>query len=47
MYLLNVIIFNEVHLRRKGERIGWVCLYVYYLPYKIILTGINVASCYW
>jgi len=47
MYLLNVIIFNEIHLRRKKERVGWVLLYVYYLPYKIILTGINVASCYW
>ncbi|KAH7125221.1 nucleotide-diphospho-sugar transferase [Dendryphion nanum] len=47
MYLINVIIFNEVHLRRKNERLGWVLLYVYYLPYKIILTGINVASCYW
>lgn len=47
MYLLNVIIFNEVHLRRKNERLGWVLLYVYYLPYKIVLTGINVASCYW
>ncbi|PSN68317.1 hypothetical protein BS50DRAFT_447926, partial [Corynespora cassiicola Philippines] len=47
MYLINVIIFNEVHLRRKNERIGWFVLYVYYVPYKIILTGINVASCYW
>ncbi|KAF2993823.1 hypothetical protein E8E13_001941 [Curvularia kusanoi] len=47
MYLVNVIIFNEIHLRRKNERLGWVLLYVYYLPYKIVLTGINVASCYW
>ncbi|KAF2634718.1 hypothetical protein P280DRAFT_463075 [Massarina eburnea CBS 473.64] len=47
MYLINVVIFNEVHLRRKNERIGWVVLYVYYLPYKIVLTFINVASCYW
>jgi hypothetical protein len=47
MYLLNTIIFNEVHLRRKIERLGWVLVYVYYLPYKIVLTGINVASCYW
>ncbi|KAJ4375726.1 hypothetical protein N0V86_007259 [Didymella sp. IMI 355093] len=47
MYLINVIIFNEIHLRRKNERLGWVLLYVYYLPYKIVLTGINVASCYW
>jgi hypothetical protein len=47
MYLINVIVFNEVHLRKKNERVGWVLLYVYYLPYKIVLTGINVASCYW
>jgi hypothetical protein len=47
MYLINVIIFNEVHLRKKNERLGWVLIYVYYLPYKIVLTGINVASCYW
>jgi hypothetical protein len=47
MYLINVIIFNEIHLRRKKERVGWVLMYIYYLPYKIILTGINVASCYW
>jgi len=47
MYLVNTIIFNEVHLRRKNERISWQVLYLYYLPYKIILTGVNVASCYW
>lgn len=47
MYAINVIIFNEVHLRRKNERVGWVLLYVYYLPYKIVLTFVNVASCYW
>ncbi|KAF2731699.1 glycosyl transferase [Polyplosphaeria fusca] len=47
MYLINVVIFNEVHLRRKNERLGWVLILVYYLPYKIVLTVINVASCYW
>ncbi|KAJ5058365.1 nucleotide-diphospho-sugar transferase [Bipolaris maydis] len=47
MYAINVVIFNEVHLRRKNERVGWVLLYVYYLPYKIVLTFVNVASCYW
>jgi hypothetical protein len=47
MYLINSVLFNEVHLRRKGERVGWVLMYVYYLPYKMVLTGINVASCYW
>ncbi|KAJ8113731.1 hypothetical protein OPT61_g4207 [Boeremia exigua] len=47
MYLVNIVIFNEVHLRRKNERLGYVLVYVYYLPYKVLLTGINVASCYW
>lgn len=47
MYLVNTVIFNEVHLRRKNERLGWVLVYVYYLPYKIVLTLVNVASCYW
>lgn len=47
LYLVNVVVFNEIHLRRKKERLGWVLVYVYYLPYKIVLTGINVASCYW
>ncbi|KAI4651961.1 hypothetical protein J4E93_002158 [Alternaria ventricosa] len=47
MYLINSVLFNEVHLRRKGERVGWVLMYVYYLPYKMVLTVINVASCYW
>src|SRR5690242_12026248 len=47
MYLVNTIIFNEVHLRRKNERLGWVLVYIYYLPYKIVLTAVNVASCYW
>jgi hypothetical protein len=47
MYLINSVLFNEVHLRRKNERVGWVLMYVYYLPYKMVLTVINVASCYW
>jgi len=47
MYVANVVVFNEVHLRLKNERIGWKCLWLYYLPYKIALTGVNIASCYW
>ncbi|KUI56639.1 hypothetical protein VP1G_04025 [Cytospora mali] len=47
MYLVNVVIFNEVHLRLRKERIGWDVLLVYYMPYKLILTLVNVASCYW
>ncbi|KAH6890636.1 nucleotide-diphospho-sugar transferase [Thelonectria olida] len=47
LYLVNVVIFNEVHLRRKKERISYVVLIVYYMPYKMALSAINVASCYW
>lgn len=46
MYAVNVLIFNEVHLRRKNERVGWKCL-AYYQGYKFVLTMVNVASCYY
>ncbi|KAI4755137.1 hypothetical protein E4T52_12876 [Aureobasidium sp. EXF-3400] len=47
LYFLNAIIFNELHLRLKKERVGSKCLYLYYMPYKIVLTFINVGSCYY
>ncbi|ORY61747.1 nucleotide-diphospho-sugar transferase [Pseudomassariella vexata] len=47
LYLINVLIFNEVHLRMRSERISWTVLLVYYMPYKLILTLVNVGSCYW
>ncbi|KAF5007927.1 hypothetical protein FDECE_5843 [Fusarium decemcellulare] len=47
LYLVNVVIFNEVHLRRKNERVGYAVLIFYYMPYKMALTAVNVASCYW
>lgn len=47
MYIVNVIIFNEIHLRLKKERISWIVLLFYYTFYKIALTVINVVSCYW
>jgi len=47
LYFLNAIIFNELHLRLKKERVGSTCLYLYYMPYKIVLTFINVGSCYY
>ena len=46
LYFLNVIIFNYVHLRSRGEMVSVVCL-LYYMPYKIILTFVNIASCYY
>ncbi|PNS19415.1 hypothetical protein CAC42_2592 [Sphaceloma murrayae] len=47
LYFVNVLIFNEVHLRRKGERVPSFAAYVYYMPYKLVLTFVNVASCYY
>ncbi|KAH6889379.1 nucleotide-diphospho-sugar transferase [Thelonectria olida] len=47
IYLVNVIIFNEVHLRLKRERVTYKVLILYYMPYKIILAFVNIASCYW
>lgn len=47
LYFLNIVIFNEVHLRLKHERVPSKCVYLYYMPYKVVLTAINVGSCYW
>ncbi|GAQ12131.1 hypothetical protein ALT_9452 [Aspergillus lentulus] len=47
LYLLHIIIFNEVHLRLKNERICWKVVLGYYMPYKLLMTLTNVASCYW
>jgi hypothetical protein len=47
MYIVNVLIFNEIHLRKKKERVDWKVLIFYYTGYKIVLTLINVFSCYW
>lgn len=47
LYLANVVVFNELQLRLRGERVGWDVLLLYYMPYKLVLTAVNVASCYW
>ncbi|KAE8313916.1 glycosyltransferase like family 2-domain-containing protein [Aspergillus transmontanensis] len=47
LYLVNVIIFNAIHLRLKDERVGWNVVLWYYMPYKIFISLTNVASCYW
>ena len=46
-YFAAIIIFNEVHLRLKRERVSYRVILLYYMPYKLILTAINVGSCYW
>ncbi|KAI5209693.1 hypothetical protein E4T38_02375 [Aureobasidium subglaciale] len=47
LYMTNAIIFNELHLRRKNEKVPQKCVWFYYMPYKLILTFVNVASCYY
>ncbi|GCB23393.1 hypothetical protein AAWM_06278 [Aspergillus awamori] len=47
LYFLNVIIFNEVHLRLKQERVSLKVILLYYMPYKIMIAIINVGSNYW
>ncbi|KAL2867773.1 glycosyltransferase family 2 protein [Aspergillus lucknowensis] len=47
LYLLNALIFNEAHLRRKGERVNPWVVAVYYMPYKLMIGVIRVISCYW
>ncbi|KAH7009873.1 glycosyl transferase [Ilyonectria destructans] len=46
LYVVNSIIFNELHLRFKNERVSYMVLIFYYMPYKIMLTAIDVLSCY-
>jgi Glycosyltransferase like family 2 len=46
LYLVNAIVFNEVHLRMRDERVSFAAL-IYYMAFKFVLTFVNVASCYW
>jgi hypothetical protein len=47
LYMANAVIFNEIHLRRKNEKVPQKCVWLYYMPYKLVLTFVNVASCYY
>lgn len=47
LYFLNTVLFNEIHLRLKNERIDWKTAYLYYQWYKIVLLPVNVLSCYY
>lgn len=47
LYLVNSLIFNEVHLRRAGRMVSRRVLIFYYMPFKLVLTLVNVASCWW
>lgn len=41
LYLVNAIIFNEFHLRRKNERVGYGVLILYYVstPFLELATS--------
>lgn len=45
LYLLNVIIMNEVHLRLKKERVSWKVLLVYYVS-DLLKPIIQLACSY-
>ncbi|KAK5069946.1 hypothetical protein LTR64_007873 [Lithohypha guttulata] len=47
LYFLNAMIFNEVHLRLAGRMVKRNMLIFYYMPFKFVLTFVNVASCWW
>ncbi|KAI4134098.1 MAG: hypothetical protein LQ341_006084, partial [Variospora aurantia] len=46
MYMVNTVIFKYAHLCLRDESVSVGCL-LYYLPYKMILTFVNIASCYY
>ncbi|CAN9301634.1 unnamed protein product [Alternaria alternata] len=46
VYLVNAVLFNEIHLRLKKERVSWACI-AYYMWYKFVLNFVNILSCYW
>lgn len=41
LYLLNAVIFNEVHLRRKGERVDPWVVAIYYVSLFQFLPGVR------
>lgn len=42
LYLLNVAIFNEIHLRRKKERVAWSVLIVYYVRVQLSVFWLSM-----
>jgi hypothetical protein len=44
LYFIVVVFFNEVHLRRRNQRVNPKVVCFYYIPYKLFLRGVNVLS---
>jgi len=45
-YAILLTIFNEYHLRRRGQMVSRNVLYFYYPLYKIYLAFVNIWSWY-
>lgn len=45
MYLINTLIFNEVHLRLRKERISWTVVLVYYVSGKTCPSRARDLAC--
>ncbi|RHZ59279.1 glycosyltransferase family 2 protein [Aspergillus thermomutatus] len=43
LYLLHVIIFNEVHLRQKNERICWKVVFGYYVRCSPLISSLSTG----
>lgn len=46
VYLLGIIFFNAIHLRRKKEMVSWKIIPIYFLM-KFALTFVNTLSVYY
>ncbi|KAL8712682.1 MAG: hypothetical protein Q9220_003214 [cf. Caloplaca sp. 1 TL-2023] len=46
MYIVNALIFNQIHLRTRHESVSWLAFF-YYIPFKWVLGFVNIASCYY
>ncbi|KAL8720938.1 MAG: hypothetical protein Q9225_002265 [Loekoesia sp. 1 TL-2023] len=46
MYIINALIFNQLHLRSRKETVSFKA-FVFYVGFKWVLGFINIASCYY
>lgn len=44
LYFLNVLIFNELHLRLKNERVSWTVLIIYYVRSNLASRRLSSAD---
>ncbi|KAL9595430.1 MAG: hypothetical protein Q9219_006447 [cf. Caloplaca sp. 3 TL-2023] len=46
MYIVNALIFNQIHLRSRKETVSFKA-FVFYVGFKWVLGFVNIASCYY